>query len=59
VFGCALDERVRRGSRRLNWGSRPHKCNDHHDHRADFHDNFDNNNHHDRRNSDRPNRHRR
>jgi hypothetical protein len=59
VFGCALDELVRRESRRLNWGSRPPKRNDHHDRRADFHDNYDDNDHHDSRlNPDLPNRHR-
>jgi hypothetical protein len=52
VFGCALDKFVRQGSR-------PPKRNDHHDRRADFHDNYDDNDHHDSRlNPDRPNRHR-
>jgi hypothetical protein len=52
VFGCALDELVRRGSR-------GHRLNNHHDRRADFHDNYDDYDHHDSRlNPDRPNRHR-
>jgi hypothetical protein len=51
VFGCALDELVSRGSRGL-------ERYDHHDRRADFHDNYDDNDHHyhDGRNADRPNR---
>jgi hypothetical protein len=49
VFGCALDERVRRGSRGLDH---------HHDRRADFHDNYDDNNH-DCRNANRTDCHRR
>jgi hypothetical protein len=54
VFGCALDELVRRGSRGL-------ERYDHHDGRADFLDNYDDNDHHDdsRLNADRPNRDRR